>query len=168
MTDDVASVARERRERKADRYKPRRISLLLVAEAPPAALDRYFYFDNVHTKDDLFRYVCRGALGKEPDRSEKAVLLGELRDKGMFLIDLQEEPIDGTPLRQSVPRLIERCRALEPRKIILIKATVFDVAYSALKEADLPVSNVRVPFPGSGRQREFTIAFSRALEEVSA
>jgi hypothetical protein len=86
----------------------------------------------------------------------------------MFLIDLQEEPIDGTPLRQSVPRLIERCRALEPRKIILIKATVFDVAYSALKEADLPVSNVRVPFPGSGRQREFTIAFSRALEEVSA
>jgi hypothetical protein len=50
----------------------------------------------------------------------------------------------------------------------LIKATVFDVAYSALKEAGLLVSSVRVPFPASGRQREFMIAFSRALAEVLA
>jgi hypothetical protein len=87
MPDD-AVVARERREREAGRYKPDKIDLLLVAEAPPTALDRYFYFEDVHTQDSLFRYVCRGVLGKEPDRNGKAVLLGEIRERGVFLIDL--------------------------------------------------------------------------------
>src|SRR5947207_236311 len=82
----------QRREQEARRYKPAKIKLLLIAEAPPSALDRYFYFDDVREQDSLFRYVCRGVLGQEPSREGKAELLAELRDKGVFLIDLQEEP----------------------------------------------------------------------------
>jgi hypothetical protein len=36
--------ARARRELAAQRHKPEKVDLLLVAEAPPASLDRYFYF----------------------------------------------------------------------------------------------------------------------------
>jgi hypothetical protein len=161
----AAETARARREREAARYKPDEIDLLLVAEAPPNALERYFYFDDVREQDSLFRYVCRGVLGREPTREGKAADLAELRDRGVFLIDLQEEPVDGTPHREFVPRLVERCRELSPRKIILIKAPVFDAACVPLKSAALPVSAVRIPFPGSGRQREFEAAFRRALDE---
>jgi hypothetical protein len=38
------------------------VELLLVAEAPPSALDRYFYFEDVPVQDSLFRYVARAIL----------------------------------------------------------------------------------------------------------
>jgi hypothetical protein len=160
----ATAQARERRRTAAERYRPSEIRLLLVAEAPPAALDRYFYFPDVTTQDSLFRYVARAVLGWEPTRQNKRELLEALKGRGVFLIDLQEEPRDGTPLGRYVPWLIERCRTLRPTRIILIKATVYDAAYIALLGAGLPVSSVRVPFPGSGRQREFLAAFARALE----
>lgn len=157
--------ARARRERAARLFKPETIDLLLVAEAPPSALDRYFYFLDVREQDSLFRYVCQALLNRKPTRESKPDLLAELRDHGVCLIDLQEEPRDGTPLSEFVPELVERCERLDPRWIVLIKATVFDAAYAALAAAGLPVSSVRVPFPGSGQQKRFLEAFDRALEE---
>ncbi len=152
-----------RRRDAADRYKPAKVDLLLVAEAPPSSLDRYFYFTEVREHDSLFRYVCRVLLGREPKRESKHEPLEELRDRGVFLIDLNETPMDGTPLATFVPALVDRCRELTPNRIVLIKTTVFDAAQGALKSAGLPVSDVRVPFPGSGRQREFVDAFGRAI-----
>jgi hypothetical protein len=151
-----------RRREAAARYKPAKVDLLLVAEAPPNSLDRYFYFTDVRAHDSLFRYVCRVLLGREPKRERKYEPLDELRDRRVFLIDLRETPMDGTPLAMFVPALVDRCGALTPARIVLIKTTVFDAAYGALKRAGLPVSDVRVPFPGSGRQREFVEAFNRA------
>ena len=152
-----------RRREAAARYKPDEVDLLLVAEAPPSSPDRYFYFTDVSEHDSLFRYVSRELLEREPSREGKHELLEKLRTRGVFLIDLKETPTDGTPLATYVPALIERCRELAPRRIVLIKATVFDAAYLHLKAAGLPVSDVRVPFPGSGRQREFVDAFRQAL-----
>jgi len=131
----------------AARYKPAKVDLLLVAEAPPNSLDRYFYFTDVRAHDSLFRYVCRVLLGREPTRERKREQLEELRDRGVFLIDLKESPMDGSPLATFVPALVERCRALTPNRIVLIKTIVFDAAQDALKSARLPVSDVRVPFP---------------------
>jgi len=159
--DEEHSVAQRRAA--AARYKPSQIDLLLVAEAPPSSPDRYFYFESVQEHDSLFRYVCRVLLGREPTRENKPALLEELCKRGVFLIDLKETPVDGTPLTRYVPDLVERCRELAPRRIVLIKATVYDAAYRQLKEADLQVSDIRVPFPGSGRQREFVERFGRAI-----
>jgi hypothetical protein len=153
----------QRRREAAARYKPQDIDLLLVAEAPPSSLDRYFYFTEVREHDSLFRYVCRVLLGRAPSREGKHELLKELRDRGVFLIDLKETPVDQTPLKTYVPALVERCRELAPRRSVLVKATVFDAAHDQLRTAGLPVSDVRVPFPGSGRQREFVAAFGRAV-----
>jgi hypothetical protein len=167
-SDEEREQARARRERAAQQFKPETVDLLLVAEAPPSILERYFYFPDVREQDSLFCYVCRGVLGREPTREAKPDLLAELRDRGVFLVDLQEEPRDETdeaPLSQFAPHLVERCKALAPGWIVLIKATVFDAAHGALEDAGLPVSSVRVPFPGSGRQKEFEEAFRGALAE---
>ncbi|HVY77461.1 MAG TPA: hypothetical protein VG898_03045 [Solirubrobacterales bacterium] len=157
--------ARARRNRAARRFKPDQVELLLVAEAPPAALDRYFYFPDVAEHDSLFRYVVRGILKAEPTRANKPELLASLRDRGVFLIDLKLDPLDGSQLSDYVPDLVRRVRHLAPSKIILIKATVHDAALSALLQAGQPVSQERVPFPGSGQQRRFEETFACALRD---
>jgi hypothetical protein len=159
--------ARSRRERAARQYKPEKVDLLLVGEEPPSALDRYFYFPDVREQDSLFRYVCRALLGRDPTRDGKADLLAELRDRGIFLIDLQEEPRDGTSLVDLAPELVERCKSLDPGWIVLIKTTVFDAAHDTLEKAGLPVGSVRIPFPGSGQQKRVLESFEGALKERS-
>lgn len=160
---DAAAAARRRRQAAARAYKPARIRLLLIAEAPPSAPDRYFYFTHVAKQDSLFRHVARGLLAIEPTRDNKAELLAQLRDAGVFLIDVRDEPVDGTSLQDSVDDLVHRVIELAPEKIILIKATVYDAAFAALFEAGLPVVDERVPFPGSGQQKRFESAFVRAI-----
>ncbi len=83
-------TARRRRERAAAKYRPKNIVLLLVAEAPPDELDRYFYFENVAEHDDLFREVVRSVLAEEPLR-HKAAQLRCLQECGVFVIDLKAD-----------------------------------------------------------------------------
>jgi hypothetical protein len=160
---DVERKARRRRQRAALKYRPDVIELLLVAEAPPTALERYFYFEDVPRQDSLFRYVARSILKVEPTRANKRELLGRLRDRGVFLIDLKPDPVDGGSLATEVPGLVRRIRRLDPERIIVIKSSVFDLVREPLGDAGLPIVDERVPFPGSGQQRRFETAFARAL-----
>jgi hypothetical protein len=141
--------------------------LLLVAEAPPCAADRYFYFDDVPTQDSLFRHVWKGLTTEDAGcREQKPAQLAQLRDAGVFLIDLCEEAVSKpTParLRREAPGVVSRASALEPERVILIKASVFDAAFQPMKAAGLPVVDERIPFPGSGQQRKFLDAFRRAV-----
>ena len=133
-------------------------------EAPPSALDRYFYFENVLTHDSLFRHVVEGVLGEKPTR-DKAPYLDELSERGFFLLDACEEPFSSRrdTLPGCVPGLVRRCRALRPRRVVLIGAGTYDHAYDALVAAGLPVVDVRLPYPGSGQQRRFLEGFRYAL-----
>lgn len=164
--DDTAPAdVRRRRAAAAKRYKPDKVRLLLVAEAPPKADDRYFYFPDVAQHDWLFRAVARAILPHAaPTRINKASLLAQLRDRGVFLIDLNPDPVDGPDLSPYVPALLNRIVELAPERVILIKADVYRAAYPALAAAGLPVSEMRIPFPSSGRLKEFAAAFGRALE----
>jgi len=161
--DHAETQARRRRERAARTYRPTSVNLLLVAEAPPAALDRYFYFEDVPRQDSLFRYVARAIVKLEPTRENKAELLARLRDSGVFLIDLKLDPTDRGSLAAEVPGLVRRVRRLDPEKIVVIKSSVFDLVRDAFLDAGLPLVDERVPFPGSGQQRRFETAFARAL-----
>lgn len=153
----------------AAKYKPAKVNLLLVAEAPPCATDRYFYFENVAQHDWLFRYVYEGLTNTKPDRAHKATRLAQLREMGVFLVDLHEANVSQPSLavlRPHVSGLIERCRALKPRHIALIKSTVYDAAYEPLNAAGLPVIDERLPFPASGQQVKFLQGFARVVEEA--
>ena len=153
------------RQAAAAKYAPSEVRLLLVAEAPPCALDRYFYFEDVDKHDWLFRYVWEGLTGEKPERSQKAAHLAALRDRGVYLIDLHEDNISQPSLpalTSRVPGLIERCRSLRPKHIVLIKSIVHDAAFAPLRAAGLPVVDERIPFPASGQQKKFLESFRRA------
>ena len=150
----------------ASRYRPSKVKLLLVAEAPPCTPSRYFYFEHVDQHDWLFRYVWEALTGDKPDRARKAEHLAALRGSGVFMIDLHEESISQptlTDLRPKVPGLLRRCAELNPDHIILIKSIVHDVAYEQLIAAGLPAINARIPFPASGQQRKFLCGFRQAV-----
>jgi hypothetical protein len=164
VSDDERDEARRRRADAAQRWQPEVVDLLVVAQTPPRALDRYFYFEDVAEHDGLFRYVAKAFLGAAPSRVDKPAALAQLRDRGIFLVDVKPDPSDPRPLASCVEDLVQRCIALAPRAIVLVKADVHDVALAPLRRAGQPVVDVRIPFPGSGQQRNFEVAFARALE----
>lgn len=88
---DAQAVACRRRQQAAERYRPGSVRLLLVAEAPPSDLERYFYFEDVREQDSLFRYVVQAVFDEPPSRAAKAAELGRLREAGVFLIDLKTD-----------------------------------------------------------------------------
>jgi hypothetical protein len=140
---------------------------LLVAEAPPPSLDRYFYFEDVRDQDSLFRYVVRTVLGEEPSRSAKPQQLGRLRDSGVFLIDLKVDPkVGDESLAGYVENLVSRAADLAPAHVITIKANVCNLCQEPLRATGLPVVDERVPFPGSGQQGRFVEAMDRALASI--
>ena len=164
-SDDYRLQLRDKRALAAAKYLPEKINLLIVAEAPPNASNRYFYFDDIKSSDWLFRGVVEVLLGEAPSRRDKAHYLAELRERGVFLIDLKLDPVDETELEVYVPDLISRCKELQPNRIVLVKATVFDAAYGPLRDAGLPVVNKRVYFPSTGRQADFRRQFAEAVTE---
>jgi hypothetical protein len=152
--------ARQRRAQAAARYQPDHIRLLLIAAAPPSALDRHFYFEAVPTHDSLFRHVARAVLGETPSR-DKAPYLDALRDRGVFLIHVSDDPFeDSVVLPALVPRLLERVDALQPDSIVVVGAPLYDLIYPHLRAAGHPVEDVRLPYPGSGQQRRFLDDFA--------
>ena len=128
---------------------------MVVAEAPPSALDRYFYFEDVAIHDSLFRHIVQAVLGEKPTR-DKAPYLDELRERGWFVVHMSEEPFhDRAALPPLLPDLLARCEELQPRRIVVVGARLFDLVYRPLRDAGLPVVDVRLPYPGSGQQRRF-------------
>jgi hypothetical protein len=88
-------------------------------------------------------------------------------DRGVFLIDVKRDPLEGGGLDAEVPGLVRRATKLKPEKIIVIRASVFDLARQPLADAGLPIVDERVPFPGSGQQRRFEAAFPRAATSAA-
>lgn len=166
----MPDVARVRRQHESARYRPATVRLLLIAEAPPCTLDRYFYFDDVRAHDWLFRYVYGGLFGEKADLSRKPEHLARIKSAGVYLIDTCEQPIaDGAKTRitpADVESVVERAVALRPDAVIVIKSNVYDETYEPLVAAGLRVANVKMPFPASGQQKKFETAFARALNEV--
>ena len=164
----MSDGARRRRTAAAARWRPATVDLLLVDEAPPSALDRYFYFEDVTTQDSLFRYVVAGVLGVRPTR-DKAPLLAELREAGVFLLDACPDPFRNRrdELVRCLPDLAARSEQLRPRHVVLIGSPLYDLAYEPLRAAGLPVVDARLPYPGSGQQARFAEGFAAALSTLS-
>ena len=158
-----------------NKYKPSTVKTLLIGEAPPCDLDRYFYFEEVPKQDSLFLEIAgvlypemkAAYLKSKRDPAFKAELLEQLQSDGYWLIDLSEVPheVTGEKAEDSLPGLLERVKKVAGKgtNIILIKSNVYDCAYAALKDLGYKVSNERIPFPGSGQQGVFRDRFRRAL-----
>lgn len=161
-----------RRNKAAAKYKPRKVKLLLLGEAPPCDTERYFYFEDVPKHDWLYIYVCKALFGETPVarlRAEKAAYLTRMHDRGVYLIDLAAGGMkDPTPkkLQPLVPDAVTRAKALKPEAVILIKSQIYDVAFDAMRDAGLNAIDARIPFPASGQQPAFLREFRRALDQA--
>src|SRR5690606_8017223 len=88
-------------EQAREKYKPEKINLLLIAEAAPDSLDRFFYYEDVKSRDYLFLAIIealnpelKDAYLKSGRNSEaKKIILGELQSIGIYLIDLYSLPL---------------------------------------------------------------------------
>ncbi len=157
-------------------YRPAQIKTLIIAEAPPCALDRFFYFPDVKKQDSLFLEIM-GVL--YPDQKDeylasgrqtmlKIDLLERFRHDGYWLYDLCDIPtsIVPGPTPQHAEQLHEDLKqhASAGTRIILVKANVYDLCYDLLASNDYHVIKERLPFPGSGQQKVFRDKFKQAIE----
>ncbi|GAA4344678.1 hypothetical protein [Flaviaesturariibacter amylovorans] len=163
----------------SNKYKPVPIRVLLLAEAPPEALDRHFYFEDVRRQDALFLEIMGVLYPRlkqkflESKRSPllKEELLRHFQSDGYFLTDLCEVPWSlghqdvARYLADLVPRLDKLITRSTP--ILLIKASTYDLCYRPLTGAGFNVHPARLPFPGSGMQRVFRERFSAAVSDVA-
>lgn len=157
-------------------FKPNRIKCLFIAEAPPNAIERFFYFPDVKDKDFLFLgitevlYPTSKQIYMKMNRSSmiKDKILNKFKDEGYFLMDLSDVRISQrtAPLNTEIPSLLKNVSESisQSTPIILIKANVYDLAYQPLLNAGCKVINQRIPFPSNGQQTNFKKAFKNALK----
>lgn len=69
MRDRLLGTKKSKRKMDTDRYieaaskyRPTKVKVLLVAEAPPGAINRYFYFEDVKEHDWPVDWPNEGAL----------------------------------------------------------------------------------------------------------
>ncbi|MGH2662777.1 MAG: hypothetical protein ACRDH8_08195 [Actinomycetota bacterium] len=141
--------------------------MLLVAESPPSAKDRYFYFTDVTTQDGLWVETMKHLYPEDfgpvaTERTRKKRWLERLQADGIFLIDAVKEPLVGSPnarvrmIRSQANALVSEIRRLEPTAIVLIKSTVWEALREIFEDEELPLLNRGpIPFPGSGQQKGF-------------
>ena len=149
-------------------YRPPQINILFVAESPPrAGSNRFFYFENVERGDSLFVEMMKALypLDVPPTpllRRRKAEFLTRFQSDGYYLIDASPTPIGDRTKKQAIkeglPSLAAAIRELsdEATRVVLLTATVYEVALPYLKARDIQVANSEmINFPGSGQQHEF-------------
>jgi hypothetical protein len=84
----------------ATKYKPEKVTTLLIAETPPPNGERYFYLPRmlrnggkIENDQSLPATIFHHYFGKRPStEAEYEGLLFRLKEKDIFLIDLIDEP----------------------------------------------------------------------------
>ena len=151
------------------RYRPERIDLLLVGESRPAG-GTFFYLANSNLYYATHEALQR-ALGPMPQGTE---FLDLLRNKGIWLYDLADVPVDrmrGRPrkdaVRARVGGLVELLRATRPRVVVAIKKDLGPTVGHALQDAGLDADRLRVlPFPLYQWRRDYVEGLAGLIEAV--
>ena len=162
-----------------EKYKPRKIKCLLIAESPPKSEERFFYNPGQEKYDFLFKSVMEVIF---PDfknnyqRGQKHEYLQRFKEQGFYLIDAVDTPINDRKrrernkiIRKNLENKIKEIEELisKDTPIILIKKNVFEIFHHELEERGFNVvHDEHIPFPSSGHQEEFKEKFKQYLERV--
>jgi hypothetical protein len=147
----------------SERYKPSKIETLLVGEAPPPAETRYFYLPmEMNPNRDIRGYTSLPAtifyhhFQKIPQSIEEyKELLSELQNKGIFLLDILDEPIrvrDRRFLKQINPDSLQKVIDAIPKlrdKMKIRKIEVNDKNIIFLDPSHGYEKHVAIEFPSS-------------------
>ncbi|HZW40297.1 MAG TPA: hypothetical protein VFF33_13445 [Ignavibacteriaceae bacterium] len=162
-----------------EKYKPDVIKCVLIAEAPPDAIERFFYYEDVREKDFLFLGVMEvlypklkeDYLSSGRNILNKKKMLEKFMEDGFYLLDLFDGPI-------SLYIDSERCAAKQLTEeltmaiskdipVIMIKANVYEILYHQLKGKGFNVIDVKIPFPSTGNQGKFREKFKDTLKKLN-
>ena len=112
---------RQRYAAARNRYRPSLLRTLLIAEAPPSDIDRYFYFEDVPRQDSLFLEVMgvlypddkASYLASKRDPELKAALLEMFASDGFWLMHISELPQEllDEAHADALPGLLEHIKA---------------------------------------------------------
>jgi hypothetical protein len=161
-----------------EKYKPKTIKVLLIAESqPPAsantASSRHFYrSDQIRRDDRLFVNMIKALYSEAANKTEaelepeKEKWLRRFQADGWYMIEALEESLKHEVakserqelIKKSLPRLLQRVKELAnaDTKIILIKSNVFVTAQEPLRDAGFHVLNTELlDYPGRYNQRAF-------------
>ena len=157
-----STLARERLRRK---YRPARVRLLFVGEAPPAS-GHFFY----QADSGLYRAILEAFAIALPTMQEGG-FLESFRDLGCYLVDLCRDPVDRLSRGQrrktwleSEARLGAMLKRLRPRVVITLVRSVAPSVRRAQELANWAGPHVELPYPG--RWRHHRVAFLKALLPV--
>ena len=159
-----STVSLESRERLRRQYRPRRVRILFVGEAPPAS-GRFFY----HADSGLYRAIRDTFVTAFPSlRSSKGKFLETFRAIGCYLLDLCGEPVDrmNLHLRRCIcldgeARLACRLRKLRPMMIVTVVRSIGSNVRRAEAAAGWCGLHLELPYPG--RWHHFRVTFRRKL-----
>lgn len=166
-------------------YLPKKIRVLFIAEAKPDAVDRFFYYDKVFTKDFLYTHLMRALYGYDKQdtawlRENKLAMLNRFMKDGYYLVDAVDEVAAGTSnhirTKEIEANADAKLREIDElisehgdsdTKIVIIKAPVFKVLYGPLSTKFKVINNTPISFPSTGRQNEFLRQMAQILPEVT-
>jgi hypothetical protein len=155
VENNKAALARERLRR---RYRPARVKMLFIGEAPPASA-RFFYLANSGLYRAI-RHTFAGALPKLADQD----FLESFRDLGCYLVDLCETPVDRFGKQQRTRicdaaevRLSRTIQQLHPEIIITVVRSIAANVRRAQDLAGWKGGHLELPYPGRWHhhRREF-------------
>ena len=153
------------RESLRRRYRPDRVRILFVGEAPPVS-GRFFY----HGDSGLYRAVRDTFIVAFPSLP-KIEFLDAFRAFGGYLVDLCGQPVDHMPLstRTSIccageVRLARTIRALRPMVIVTLVSSI----RASVKRAQIVAgwSGLHLELPYPGRWKHHRVEFQRQLVPV--
>lgn len=150
-------------------YRPSKIKVLLIGESPPYSespdISRTPYFYNTkfvdNMRDSLLRETSKVILDRHIciySERYKHEILSALKDKGVFLIDAVEQPINHLKgkhrkdtILKEIPSLLSRIKVLNPDRIIVVLTSVYDIIRFPLQAAGLPLVPLRIPSPWAAK-----------------
>jgi len=143
-------------------YRPVRITVLFVGEAPPAS-DSFFYRGN----SGLTNYMHK-ALGGPKDDIE---FLNWFKARGWYLDDLVTTPIEDLrdrrkKCREARASLATRIAEYQPAAIVCLLKSISDDVEIAASKANRKAPLYTVPFAGQSHQTKFNDEMKRILPKL--
>jgi len=158
-----------------EKYRPEKVAVLFIAEAPPCTEGQFFYFEDVPKHDNLFLYLIRAVFPDLNDiavkdlRTQKPQLLERFKAAGYFLEDSVAVSIPkGTTvakkeklIKENQQDLLRRIENYKESAVVLLSSSVFKTNFDFLKEHFTILNEAAIPFPGSGQQNKFKTAIEK-------
>jgi hypothetical protein len=144
-----------------DKYKPKRINLLIIGESPPHSgneTNLHFFYNPKYNKNDNLYKAISSVLFTDNEHLEKTIGLEKFMELGFYLLDatdkainkIKDERIKNSYILSELPAKMNEIELLIPRTtpIVLIKKNIFQLLFLPLKRQGFKVLNDNfLPFP---------------------